>query len=149
MPISTLKYTNGEVTVIWKPDTCIHSRICWTELKEVFDPTKRPWVKMDGASTQRIIDQVRKCPSGALSYVMNDENASATIEQLGVVSEAAEIMNIKIIPNGPIIVNTDCHITHSNGEVEIKKGITKLCRCGASANKPYCDGGHKKIEFKG
>ncbi len=148
MPLSTLKYTNGEVTVLWKPDTCIHSRICWTQLKEVFDPTKKPWVKMDGATTQRIIEQVRKCPSGALSYVMNDENASANTEPV-VVSEAAQIMNIQIIENGPIKVNTDCHITHSNGETEIKKGVTNLCRCGASGNKPYCDGSHKKIEFKG
>jgi uncharacterized Fe-S cluster protein YjdI len=149
MPLSTIKYTNGEVTVLWKPDTCIHSRICWTQLKEVFDPTKKPWVKIDGASTERIIEQVRKCPSGALSYVLKDENASADNKQPGIVSETAEIMNIQITPNGPIVVNTDCHITHSNGEVEIKKGVTSLCRCGASANKPYCDGSHNKIDFKG
>ncbi len=42
MPLSTLKYMNGEATVVRKPDTCIHSRICWTELKDVFDPAKRP-----------------------------------------------------------------------------------------------------------
>ncbi len=148
MPISTLKYTNGEVTVVWKPDTCIHSRICWTELREVFDPFKKPWVNMQGGATERIIEQVRKCPSGALSYFMNNEAASNTAEA-SVVSEAAEIMHIQIKPDGPIIVNTDCHITLSNGETEIKKGVTSLCRCGASGNKPYCDGSHKKIDFKG
>lgn len=146
MPLSTIKYTNGEVTVVWKPDTCIHSRICWTELKEVFDPTQRPWVKMDGASTERIIEQVRKCPSGALSYFMNNESAAS---ETTVTAEKAEIVNIEIRPDGPIVVNTDCHITHSNGEVEIKKGKTSLCRCGASSNKPYCDGSHKRIDFKG
>ena len=73
MPLSTLKYTNGEVTVVWKPDTCIHSKICWTELREVFDPFKRPWVNMEGSTTERIIEQVKKCPSGALSYYLNDE----------------------------------------------------------------------------
>ena len=146
MPLSTIKYTNGEVTVLWKPDTCIHSRICWTELKEVFDPTQRPWVKMDGATTERIIEQVRKCPSGALSYFMNNESAASEIT---VTAEKAEIVNIEIRPDGPIVVNTDCHITHSNGEVEIKKGKTTLCRCGASSNKPYCDGTHRKIDFKG
>jgi len=150
MPLTTIKYTNGEVTVVWKPDTCIHSRICWTELKEVFDPTQRPWVKMDGATTERIIEQVRKCPSGALSYFMNNEaDASANISQPTVAAESAEIVNIEIRPDGPIVVNTDCHITHSNGEVEIKKGKTSLCRCGASSNKPYCDGSHRKIDFKG
>ncbi|MEO8173450.1 MAG: (4Fe-4S)-binding protein [Sediminibacterium sp.] len=149
MPKSTLKYTNGEVTVVWKPDTCIHSKICWTELREVFDPFKRPWVNMDSGTTERIIEQVRKCPSGALSYFMNNEEASANASQPGVVGEAAEIMNIEITPNGPILINTDCHITHSNGEEEIKKGTTALCRCGASAKKPYCDGTHRKIDFKG
>lgn len=149
MSIKTLKYTNGEVTVVWKPDTCIHSKICWTELREVFDPFKRPWVNMEGGTTERIIEQVRKCPSGALSYYMNNEDASANITQPDVVSEAAEIMNIEITPNGPILVNTDCRITHSNGEEEIKKGVTALCRCGASTKKPYCDGTHRKIDFKG
>lgn len=74
MPLSTLKYTNGEVTVVWKPDICIHSKICWTELREVFDPFKRPWVNMEGGTTERIIEQVKKCPSGALSYYMTDGN---------------------------------------------------------------------------
>lgn len=150
MPISTLKYTNGEVTVVWKPDTCIHSRICWTDLREVFDPFKRPWVNMKGGTTEKIIEQVRKCPSGALSYFMNNENetASSTAEP-SVVSEAAEIIHIQIKQDGPIIVNTDCHITLTNGETEIKKGVTALCRCGGSGNKPYCDGSHKKIDFKG
>ena len=147
MPLSTLKYTNGEVTVVWKPDTCIHSRICWTELREVFDPAKRPWVNIEGSTTERIIEQVRKCPSGALSYFMNNETTADT--PATIVSEVAEIVNIQIKPNGPILINTDCHITHSNGDVEIKKGKTNLCRCGASANKPYCDGSHKTIDFQG
>jgi uncharacterized Fe-S cluster protein YjdI len=149
MPLSTLKYTNGEVTVVWKPGTCIHSRICWSELKEVFDPSKRPWVNMDGATTERIIEQVRKCPSGALHYFMNEENKPENTEQTAIVSEAAQITNILIKPNGPILITTDCLIIHSNGDREIKKGNTALCRCGASGNKPYCDGTHKKIDFEG
>ena len=65
------KYTNGEVTVVWKPDACIHSTFCWKGLIQVFNPKERPWIKMDGATTERIIEQVKKCPSGALSYYMN------------------------------------------------------------------------------
>ena len=68
------EYTNGEVTVVWKPDTCTHSKKCWTGLLEVFDPRKRPWINMDGATTTRIIEQVQKCPSRALSFYMNKEN---------------------------------------------------------------------------
>ena len=150
MPKSTMKYTNGEVTVVWKPDTCIHSRICWTELREVFDPVKRPWVNMEGGSTERIIEQVRKCPSGALSYLMNaQEPGTSTHPQPEITGEAAEIVNIEIRPNGPILISTDCRITHSNGEIEIKKGKASLCRCGGSANKPYCDGSHRSNGFQG
>jgi uncharacterized Fe-S cluster protein YjdI len=148
MPLSTLKYTNGELTVVWKPDMCIHSKLCWTELREVFDPTKRPWVNMEGTDTERIVEQVRKCPSGALSYFMNNENPADT-NKTTVVAESAQITNIQIKPNGPILINTDCLITHSNGEQEIKKGATALCRCGSSSNKPYCDGTHGKVGFEG
>jgi uncharacterized Fe-S cluster protein YjdI len=64
------RYTNGEVTVVWKPDICIHSGICARGLPEVFDPRKRPWVNIEGASTETIVAQVARCPSGALSTVM-------------------------------------------------------------------------------
>lgn len=75
MPKEILHYTNGEVTVIWKPKVCIHSTLCWKGLIEVFNPKERPWIKMDGATTERIIEQVRKCPSGALSYFLNTDVA--------------------------------------------------------------------------
>lgn len=75
MSISKMKYTNGEVTFVWKPDLCIHSGNCARGLPEVFNPRAKPWINMDGASTEKIIEQVKKCPSGALSYFMNkDEN---------------------------------------------------------------------------
>jgi len=67
------KYTNGEITVVWQPDKCIHSANCLNGLPEVFDPDKRPWVNILGADTERIIEQVKKCPSGALSYFINKE----------------------------------------------------------------------------
>lgn len=73
MPKESIKYSNGEVTVVWKPKVCIHSTLCWKGLIEVFNPKERPWIKMDGATTERIIEQVKKCPSGALSYYMNNE----------------------------------------------------------------------------
>ena len=76
MSVETHKYTNGEVTVVWKPKTCIHSTLCWKGLIEVFDPREKPWIKMDGATTERIIEQVKKCPSGALTYFVNNESNS-------------------------------------------------------------------------
>ena len=77
----TKKYTNGEVTIVWKPATCIHSTICWkraTGLPEVFNPMERPWIKPEGACTERIVEQVKKCPSGALSYYFNIEEKVET-----------------------------------------------------------------------
>lgn len=65
------KYSNRDITVIWKPKTCIHSKKCWKELLQVFDPRNRPWVNMEGATTARIKKQINACPSGALSYLNN------------------------------------------------------------------------------
>ena len=73
MSKETFNYTNGEVTVVWKPKLCQHSKNCWKGLTDVFDPRKRPWIKMEGASTEKIVEQVKKCPSGALSFFMNKE----------------------------------------------------------------------------
>lgn len=69
----TKKYTNGEVTIVWKPDMCIHSGVCFRGLSSVFDPRKRPWITPEGATTDVIVEQVKKCPSGALSYHLNDK----------------------------------------------------------------------------
>jgi uncharacterized Fe-S cluster protein YjdI len=69
----TFKYTNGEVTIVWKPDLCIHSGICARGLPEVFKPKDKPWITPKGSNTGKMMDQVKKCPSGALSYLLNDE----------------------------------------------------------------------------
>lgn len=67
MPLQTHHYTNGETTVVWKPGLCIHSAICAKGLAEVFDPRRKPWIDMHKAGTDQIIEQVKQCPSGALS----------------------------------------------------------------------------------
>ncbi len=145
MPKTTHKYSNGEVTIVWKPTNCIHSTLCWKGLKEVFNPAERPWIKPEGSSAEKIIEQVRKCPSGALSYFINNEGSS----NKEVVAESAEMIAIEISPDGPILIKSECKIVHSDGHTEIKKGRTALCRCGNSRNKPFCDGSHKEIDFEG
>ena len=57
-----IEYTNGEIVVVWQPHLCIRM------LPEVYNPQERPWVKLENATTDRIVAQVEKCPSGALSY---------------------------------------------------------------------------------
>ena len=74
--MDTKKYTNGEVTIVWKPSVCIHSKVCWHSnngLPEVFNPMEKPWIKPEAATTEKIIEQVKKCPSGALSFYMNED----------------------------------------------------------------------------
>jgi uncharacterized Fe-S cluster protein YjdI len=148
MPKETFKYMNGEVTVVWKPNVCIHSSVCWKGLIEVFNPREKPWIKMDGATTERIIEQVRQCPSGALSYFLNEE-ATKDETPHKVVAEPAQIMKIEVTASGPYRIQSECLIVHSDGREETKTGTVSLCRCGASVNKPYCDGSHRKIGFEG
>jgi len=66
-------YTNGEITIMWKPEKCQHAGICVKMLPEVYNPKDRPWVKPENASTQQLIEQINKCPSGALTYRMNNQ----------------------------------------------------------------------------
>jgi uncharacterized Fe-S cluster protein YjdI len=148
MSKDTHKYTNDDITVVWKPNVCIHSTLCWKGLIEVFNPREKPWIKMNSATTERIIEQVRKCPSGALSYYLNGEIAG---NQTGekIVAESAHILKIEVTANGPYMIETKCLIVHSDGREETKSGLVFLCRCGSSANKPYCDGSHERIEFQG
>ncbi|HEY1871605.1 MAG TPA: (4Fe-4S)-binding protein [Chitinophagaceae bacterium] len=70
------EYTNKEITVTWKPEVCQHSAKCWKGLIQVFNPSNRPWINMSNASTERIIEQIKKCPSGALGYYYNSENST-------------------------------------------------------------------------
>ncbi len=79
MSKETLKYTNEDITVVWKPNLCQHSTLCWKGLIEVFNPNERPWIKINGATSERIIEQVKKCPSGALSYFINEKTMNVPL----------------------------------------------------------------------
>jgi len=144
MPRETMKYSNDEITVVWKPAACIHSTRCWKGLISVFDPREKPWVKMDGATTAQIISQVQQCPSGALSYFRNDGSSDAVQP----VQSGNPVPAIEITANGPYLIKTACKLIHADGKEESKEATIALCRCGASGNKPYCDGSHKSNGFK-
>jgi len=68
-----LKYANDDITVVWKPELCKHSGRCVTQLPQVFDLKAHPWIDVKGADTKTIIEQVAKCPTGALSIKNNNE----------------------------------------------------------------------------
>ena len=65
-------YSNEEITVVWQPEMCTHSKKCWKGLLEVFAPREKPWIKLDGATNEQIKNQINQCPSKALSYQLNN-----------------------------------------------------------------------------
>ena len=67
------RYTNGQITVIWQPDLCVHSGNCVRGLPLVFDRHRRPWIELQHDQTETIQRQVERCPSGALSWEKNSE----------------------------------------------------------------------------
>lgn len=138
------EYSNGEVTIVWKPGLCMHSTLCYKGLPEVFDPKARPWIDAKGADTGRIVEQVKKCPSGALSYYYNNKGAVESAPE-----PAGEERLIEILPNGPLMVHGLASIKQPDGSIIRKEKKTAFCRCGASGNKPFCDGSHRKVGFEG
>ena len=68
----TKRYSNGEVTVVWQPAKCVHSGVCVRGLPLVFDPRRKPWIELASATSEQIVAQVAKCPSGALSIEQAD-----------------------------------------------------------------------------
>jgi uncharacterized Fe-S cluster protein YjdI len=157
------KYKNNEITVYWKPDACVHASYCYRELIEVFDPGRRPWVDMNGASTERIIEVVNMCPTEALTWKWNDEkkNKDISVDQTNhVLFRRPELLeaeaqtglenpvSVKIMMDGPIVVKGDFTFHYSGNMKEMKDGLISLCRCGASNHLPFCDGTHRKIGFE-
>jgi len=139
----TKTYTNGEVTIVWKPAMCTHATLCWkgrNGLIDVFNPMVKPWINPNGADTEKIIDQIKKCPSGALNFYKNNDEEKP-VEVTG--ESIAET-----IPNGPLIIYGNITVKYNQQETK-KNNVTAFCRCGASNNKPYCDGSHVKAGFTG
>ena len=136
------EYTNGEITITWEPQKCIHAKTCWREMNSVFQPMKRPWINPEGASTDNLINQIEKCPSGALGFYKNNEknNMSET-------NEGPSMVQLKVNKNGSLKVTGSVEIELPDGTKEIKEGRFSICRCGFSANKPFCDGAHKETGF--
>jgi len=132
------KYSNGKVTVVWQPVKCIHSKKCFHGLPQVFDPSNRPWVNIEGDNSAAIVDQVKLCPSGALSI---EQEASSVVESI-------EVFTIQVLADGPLMVKGQGSISGVDGKSTACEGTTALCRCGESSNKPYCDGSHATVGFK-
>jgi uncharacterized Fe-S cluster protein YjdI len=158
------RYKNKDITVYWKPSACIHASYCYRELLEVFDPSKRPWVDMEGSSTERIIEVVNLCPTEALAWKWIDEtkNESVGSDQLNHIKfRRPELMNteendsnnepvsVKIMPDGPIVLKGSFTISYNGNKKEVRDSMVSICRCGVSDHMPFCDGQHRKAGFIG
>ena len=132
-------YEGDGIVVHWEPALCIHVAACIRALPGTFDPNARPWVDVDTASADAIAAAIEGCPTGALSYARTD----------GADQEQPEVpTTIEARQNGPLFVRGELEISDAQG---ITRHATRaaLCRCGASANKPYCDLSHRRIGFQG
>ena len=75
------EYTNGEVTIVWQNKLCIHSGNCVRGLPSVFNRDVSPWINAEGATTEELISQVNMCPSGALSYYLNNKKDDESLQK--------------------------------------------------------------------
>lgn len=65
------EYSNPDLTVVWKPAKCIHAAQCVSRLPQVYKPGEKPWITIENATTEELIAQINTCPSGALTYKLN------------------------------------------------------------------------------
>jgi uncharacterized Fe-S cluster protein YjdI/CDGSH-type Zn-finger protein len=132
-------YANDRIVVEWEPRLCIHTGNCLRGMPEVFDATARPWVRVEAGEPDEIASTVLTCPTGALHYRRLDG---------GPEEEGSEETEITPRPNWPLFLRGRIRIQGVSGRVIREDTRVALCRCGASGNKPFCDGSHRRIEFR-
>lgn len=136
-PDARRDYIGRRITIHDNRSICAHAGVCTDRLASVFRSGKEPWIDADGAAVEAIIDTVHRCPSGALSYSIDG------VEQ----RDQPHAPMVTVTRNGPYAVTGGVELI---GVVRAQGASTEhytLCRCGASNNKPFCDGSHWEIEF--
>jgi uncharacterized Fe-S cluster protein YjdI len=131
-------YADDRIEVLWEPALCIHVKSCVSRLPEVFDAQSRPWIHVEAAAADRIAETVATCPTGALHFRRLDGGAEEA---------APEETVVRPTRNGPLFLHGHIRIVDSDGNVVREDTRVALCRCGRSANKPFCDGTHNRIGF--
>jgi CDGSH-type Zn-finger protein/uncharacterized Fe-S cluster protein YjdI len=122
------------LTLVYEGKRCIHARFCVTGAPKVFlANVKGPWIDPDGIDTARLVEIAHACPSGAIRYERRDSEPN----------ELAPPVNLLTVREaGPYAVRGALSIAG-----DTKSFRATLCRCGASKNKPYCDGSHHEVGF--
>jgi CDGSH-type Zn-finger protein len=132
------RYEGRRITIFDNRAICSHAGYCSDGLKSVFLYGKEPWIDPDGAEVEEIVATIRKCPSGALSYAIEGVEAEPP---------AREPM-ITVTDDGPYAITGGVGLpTAQFGDGASTEHFT-LCRCGASKNKPFCDGSHWAVKFR-
>jgi CDGSH-type Zn-finger protein/uncharacterized Fe-S cluster protein YjdI len=132
--MSGIEEVRGKHVIIrFEASRCIHSRHCVLDRPDVFVPNvKGEWIHPDAATAEEVVELAHNCPSGAIQFERLD----------GGPAEAPPLVNvIHVRENGPLAVHADATIA---GVPALR---ATLCRCGQSANKPYCDSSHKAAQF--
>jgi CDGSH-type Zn-finger protein len=131
-------YMGRRITIYDNRALCAHVGYCTDELKSVFRHHDTPWIDPDGADAERIVRQVERCPSGALSYAIDGVEAKPQ----------ARPPMVTVTNDGPYAVTGGVELAGVKfGEGASTEHYT-LCRCGGSKNKPFCDGTHWTLGFK-
>lgn len=131
-------YRGERIVVTYDAKRCIHARECVRGLPEVFDPGRRPWVNPGAADADAVAAVIARCPTGALHFERRDGGPAEAPPGANVVTVAAD---------GPLYLRGDLRLVSPAGEVVLSDTRLALCRCGASADKPFCDGSHRRIGF--
>jgi uncharacterized Fe-S cluster protein YjdI/CDGSH-type Zn-finger protein len=121
-------YTAPEVTVYYDRGRCLHFAECIRGLPQVFDVQKRPWIQPENAPAEEVAEVVRRCPSGALHYRLEE----------GPPEEPERPTRVEIVTDGPINLRGDLSIDVPDG-ARIREMRASLCRCGLTENGPFCD----------
>jgi uncharacterized Fe-S cluster protein YjdI len=121
-------YTAPSVTVFYDRSRCRHYAECMRGLPQVFDVTRRPWIRPDAADADVVAEVIRRCPTGALHYRLADDDAE----------QPSRPTAVTVDPDGPLLVRGDLVLDLPDGRMHETRAA--LCRCGGTANQPFCDG---------
>lgn len=134
---SEREYKGKDISVFDNRTICSHAAECVSNLNSVFDIKSKPWINPDNGSVDEIIDVIKKCPSGALSYSTGGTHTR----------DFERDPEVIIVKNGPYNIQGNIEIELPDELQPPSKEHYSLCRCGASKNKPYCDGSHSAAGF--
>ena len=132
----TRVYESDEIAVVWDATKCTHVAECLRAQPGVFDVTRRPWIDVAAAPDADIAAAIRLCPTGALKYESRGDFPP---------EEGDEETTVRAGRLGPLYLRGKIKIVDGRGNLIAEETRVALCRCGASANKPYCDNSHKLV----